>query len=91
MFVVQNDLFGNLIWIFFFLPDHGIFFFQYLLYHRTQTFVPWILAVENSREALFFKLEEEENHGLQLFLIGPSQQKFNFKIKTYPPDTGCFQ
>lgn len=82
MFVVQNDLFGNLIWIFFFLPDNGIFFSS--LFAVTQTFVPWILAVEILERSLFFRLEEGENHGFQLRLpSGPGQQKFNFIMKTY--------
>ena len=81
MFVVQNDLFGNLIWIFFFSLTTAFFSFA-VCCNRTQTFVPWILAVENSGKALFFRLEGGENLGFQLRLsFGHSQQKFN--LKTY--------
>lgn len=59
MFVVQNDLFGNLIWIFFFfLPDNGIFFSS--LFAVTQTFVPWILAVEILERSLFSDWKKEK-------------------------------
>lgn len=52
MFVVQNDLYGNLICIFFLSLTKAFFFSS--LFAVSQTFVPWIFAVENSGKAFFF-------------------------------------
>lgn len=81
MFVVQNDLFGNLIWIFFSLPDNGIFFLRCCC---NTDICPMDFSSGELWKGPFFWLEEGENCGFQLLLpFGPGQQKFSFEMKTY--------
>lgn len=85
MFVVQSDLFGNLIWIFFFLLDNGFFFSALFAVTQNTDVCPMDFSSGEFWKCPFFRLEEEENHGFQLLLpFGPDQKKFSFEMKTYP-------
>lgn len=68
---------------FFFSLTKAFFFLRYLLYHRHLS-CGFLQSRILERPFFFFRLQEGENHGFQLFLpSGPNQQKFNFEMKPF--------
>lgn len=90
MFSVQNDLFGNLIWIFFFffLPNNGIFcFFFPLLFGVTQNkdVCPMDFQRGETWKDLFFRLQGGENLGFgHLLLSTPLSRNSILKWRPIP-------
>lgn len=90
MFVVQDDLFGNLIWIFFFSLTTA--FFSLFAVTQNTDVCPMDFSSGEFWKCPFFRLEEGENHGFHLHRpFGPAQQKFNNENEDLPLNNGCCQ
>lgn len=91
MFVVQIDLFGNLIWIFFLLHDQGIFFFTTRCITEHRRLSHGFLAVENSGKALFSNWQKRKivvyGYFWSLALVSRNSA---LKMKTYPWTLAAF-
>lgn len=66
---------------FFFSPWQRLFFSS--LFAVSQTFVPWIFAVENSGKAFFSVGRKKIMVSSYVYPFDPDQQNFSFEMKTF--------
>lgn len=90
MFSVQNDLFGNLIWIFFFFfspqQRHFLFFFSFTIWCNTeQRCLSNGFSKRRNLERPFFRLQGGENLGFgHLLLSTPLSRNSILKWRPIP-------